>query len=163
MSPVNIHGTAIVIGTTGLLFVGPPGSGKSSAALDCLAAAKAAHLFSALVSDDQVMMTRCGSHIIGRPPASIAGLMEIRGAGIVETESVEAAVLTFAVMPVAPPFDVRIAPESETWSDDSGHFNLPLVRLPRSAGNTLDRLSTLLPQIAANWAGKVHAQAIFGF
>ena len=149
MRLVNVHGTAIVIGTTGLLFVGPSGSGKSSAALDCLAAAKAAHLFSALVSDDQVMVTHSGGHIIGRPPAAIAGLIEIRGAGIVKTESIEAAILTVAVMPVAPPFEIRIAPENDAWSDDSGHFNLPLVRLPWGTGNTFDRLCKLLPQIAA--------------
>ena len=30
--PVNVHATAIVIGTTGLLFTGPSGSGKSAIA-----------------------------------------------------------------------------------------------------------------------------------
>lgn len=33
---VNVHGTAIVLGTTGLLITGPSGSGKSALALSCL-------------------------------------------------------------------------------------------------------------------------------
>lgn len=163
MRPVNVHGTAIVIGTTGFLFVGPSGSGKSSAAFDCLAAARASHLFAALVSDDQVMITRCGSHIVGRPPAPIAGLIEVRGAGVVETDSIEAAILRFAVMPVAPPFDIRIAPEHEMWTDEGGRFNLPLVRLPCGTADPFGRLCRLLPQIPANPAGKVHTPAIFRF
>ena len=52
---VNVHGTAIVIGTTGLIFVGPSGSGKTAAALHCIGRAGAHGLFSALVADDQVL------------------------------------------------------------------------------------------------------------
>ena len=54
----NIHGTAIVIGKTGLLFLGPSGSGKSSLAFACLAAAKPLGLSAALVADDQVFITQ---------------------------------------------------------------------------------------------------------
>lgn len=148
MKPVNVHGTAIVIGTTGLLFTGPSGSGKTAAALDCLEAARHANLFQALVSDDQVMMSLAGGRIIARPPQFIAGLAEIRGAGITGVEHVEAAVLSFAIMPVSPPFDVRMAPEDEKWSDPSGRFSLPLIRLPLGAGSIFGRLLMLLPQIA---------------
>ena len=46
---VNVHGTAIVIGTAGLLFIGPSGTGKSAVALHCIEAARARGLFAALV------------------------------------------------------------------------------------------------------------------
>ena len=89
----NIHATAIVIGTTGILFVGPSGAGKSSAALQCIYEARMRGLSAALVSDDQVLVSEEDGRLIARAPASIAGLIEVRGAGIVRMETVGEAVL----------------------------------------------------------------------
>ena len=128
-APVNVHGTAIVIGTTGLLFTGPSGAGKSMAALHCMTEARARGLFSALVSDDQILVSVEGGRLIARAPVSIAGLAELRGAGIVSAGTIEAAVLHRAIRPIAPPFAERLAPEGETLEVLPGHA-LPLTRLP---------------------------------
>lgn len=145
---VNLHATAVVLGTQGFLFVGPSGAGKTMLALSCLAAARNSGLFAALVSDDQVMISVRNGRIIARRPASIAGLAEVRGTGIVAMETIPAAVIDFAILPVKPPFEPRLPPENERFSLPSGDF-LPLHRLPMAEGlNSFEILRLILPQNA---------------
>lgn len=85
----TLHGTAIALVMDGVpraaLIRGTSGSGKSDLALRCLALVPSplipgpAHL----VADDQVIVTRRDDQLVVSPPASIAGLMEVRGLGIV--------------------------------------------------------------------------------
>lgn len=100
----NIHATAIVIRSRGLLFIGPSASGKSSVALSCLMAARDHGLFAALIADDQVFVSTVNGRIVARRPSSIAGFAELRGAGIVAVASLPSAVLDCAILPVQPPF-----------------------------------------------------------
>lgn len=145
---VNIHATAIVLGTCGFLFVGPSGTGKTAAALSCVAAAKANGLFGDLVSDDQVLISVRNGRVLARRPASIAGLAEIRGAGIVQVETIAAAVMDFAVQPVKSPFEPRLPPENEVFALPTGSF-LPLLRLPFGEGlNSFEILRLILSQNA---------------
>lgn len=140
-APVNIHATAIVLGTTGFLFIGPSGSGKSAVALHCIGEARARGLFAALVSDDQVFVSETNGRLIARAPESIAGLAEVRGAGIAAVETIEAAVVTRAIRPIAPPFAERLPPEGETVAVLPSLF-LPLTRLPLFPG--VSAFSTLV-------------------
>ena len=125
----NVHGTAIVIGTRGFLFIGPSGTGKSAVALHCIEEARARGLFAALIADDQVFITESNGRLVARAPRSIAGLAEIRGAGIVPVETIEAGVIGRAIRPLEPPFDERLSPEGETVEVLPSLF-LPLTRLP---------------------------------
>lgn len=61
----------------GVLLLGSSGAGKSDLALRCLD-----HGF-ALVADDRCVLWTSGDDLYGAPPDSLAGLMEIRGLGIV--------------------------------------------------------------------------------
>ncbi|CZT33601.1 HPr Serine kinase C-terminal domain-containing protein [Rhizobium sp. 9140] len=144
-APRNIHATAIVLGTLGYLFVGPSGTGKTSAALACLSSAARRGWNAALVSDDQVMVSLRSGRLVARAPATIAGLVELRGVGPIPVRTVMAAVMSYAVLPVAPPFDMRVAPELEMW--EAGPVALPLLRLPLLPGldplDALSRFSTL--------------------
>ncbi len=145
--PANVHGTAIVIGSTGLLFVGPSGAGKSSVALHCISEAKACGLAAALVSDDQVLVSEEDGQLVAQAPESIAGLAEVRGAGIVKVETTGKGVLHRAIRPVTPPFAERLPPEGETFEVLPGHV-LPLTRLPLLAGCTaFSILATIHPEI----------------
>ena len=145
--PANVHGTAIVLGSTGLLFVGPSCAGKSSVALHCIHEARTRGLFAALVSDDQVLVSEEDGRLVARAPESIAGLAEVRGAGVVKVETVEKAVLNQAIRPVAPPFAERLPPEGETFEVLPGCV-LPLTRLPLLAGCTaFSILATIHPEI----------------
>lgn len=150
MSAVNVHGTAIVIGTRGLIFIGPSGTGKTAAALHCIGQARRRGLFAALVSDDQVLLDPAGQMIVARAPATIAGIAEIRGAGVVDVPSIDRAILSHVIRPVRPPFPERIAPADEDCEILPGH-RLPLVRLPTGDGfDSFDRLLLILPFLVRN-------------
>lgn len=64
----------------GVLLRGPSAVGKSSAALALIQAADAR-----LVADDRVLLLPAGTGPLALPPASLAGLIEVRGLGIVRT------------------------------------------------------------------------------
>lgn len=140
-APANVHATAIVIGTTGLLFTGPSGSGKSAIALHCIEEARGRGLFAAMVSDDQVLVSEANARLIARAPKSIAGLAEVRGAGIVTVDTIEATVLHRAIRPMEAPFAERLPTEDERFEVLPAH-SLPLTRLPLFSGTTA--FSTLI-------------------
>ncbi|WP_075291917.1 serine kinase [Pararhizobium arenae] len=143
---VNVHATAIVLGSRGLLFVGPSGCGKSSTALSCLLTAADKGRFSALVADDQVFVSSINGRLVARRPASIANIAELRGGGIVTLPSLCSAVIDCAVLPVRSPDTERLPPLNETYLLPDG-ATLPLVRLPLLTGlQAYDALRLVLPR-----------------
>ena len=75
-----VHGTAVAIEGRAVLLRGPSGSGKSDLALRLIDAG------ARLVADDQTELARVGDGIVVRPPATIVGLIEVRGIGILRLE-----------------------------------------------------------------------------
>lgn len=69
----TIHATAVGVKGQGVLLVGPPGSGKSDLALRLIDRG------ATLVADDRVHLDAAGCL---HPPANLAGLVEVRGIGI---------------------------------------------------------------------------------
>ena len=63
-----------------MLLRGAPGAGKSDLALRLIEGG------AQLVADDQVALTSSGGALLAAPPARIAGLLEVRGIGIVSME-----------------------------------------------------------------------------
>lgn len=146
----NVHGTAIVVGTTGLIFVGPSGCGKSATALHCIGRAREHGLFAALVADDQVFVTPASGGLVARSPQSIAGLAEVRGFGIIGVETISGALLHRAVRPIRAPFTERLAPEAEEIEVVPG-YRLPVKRLPIEDGfDCFARLTLILPRLLEN-------------
>jgi HPr kinase/phosphorylase len=86
-TPARLHGSCAAHKGDGVLLLGPPGAGKSNLLLRLLDRG-----FS-LVADDQVELD--GN--IASPPAALAGLIEVRGLGIVQLPYVSQAVLRLAV------------------------------------------------------------------
>ena len=123
----SIHATAIVVGSVGVLFVGPSGSGKSSTAFACLASARARGWNAALVADDRTSLAVRDGRCIASCPAPIRGLLELRGTGIVSLPRLDRAVLGLVVEPAAPSAATRLPPEDETFSCNG--IEVPLLRL----------------------------------
>ena len=81
--------SAVVIAGRALLIEGPPGSGKSSLALALIDRG------AGLIGDDAVALHPEDGALIAAPPPNIAGLLEVRGVGLVR-------------LPVAPPAPVAL-------------------------------------------------------
>ncbi|WP_333828632.1 HPr kinase/phosphorylase [Pararhodobacter sp.] len=76
--PPNLHASAVAFGPqSGILITGPSGSGKSTVALSLIG------LGAQLVADDQTLITRDGPALFARAPRNIAGLIELRGFGLI--------------------------------------------------------------------------------
>jgi HPr kinase/phosphorylase len=90
-TPGILHGSAVALGASGALILGPSGSGKSALALSLMA------LGAALVADDRVVLSdRDGLPWISAPP-EIAGLIEARFVGLLAAEAAPGAWLRLVV------------------------------------------------------------------
>jgi HPr kinase/phosphorylase len=106
---ILVHATAVAIGGRAVLLRGPSGSGKSDLALRLIDAG------ARLVSDDQTRIWRNGNVLMTRAPKPIAGLIEVRGVGIVRVESLPMARLALIADLVAVQHVERLPePSSET-------------------------------------------------
>ena len=78
-----MHGTGLVLGKWGLMLRGPSGAGKSLLALCLLDAWETRGEAARLVADDRLDVSLARGGLTMRAPAGIAGLIELRGRGIV--------------------------------------------------------------------------------
>ena len=99
-----VHGTCVELFGLGVLLRGPSGSGKSDLALRLIDGG------ARLVADDQVLLTAEAVRIQATAPMRIAGRIEVRGVGIVQVATIEAAPVALVVDLVAPA-DVPRLPE----------------------------------------------------
>jgi HPr kinase/phosphorylase len=113
-----MHGTAVAIDGEALLLRGPPGAGKSDLALRLIDGG------AQLVADDQAELSRRGDRVWVRAPAVIAGLIEVRGIGILRLEAVVDAPLALLV-DLVPEARIERLPEAAVETV----FGLPVRRL----------------------------------
>ena len=144
MSRILAHGTALKVGETGLLFVGPSGSGKSSLALQTLFSARLCGHFAALVSDDQIFLEAVNGEVLATAPPSIAGMIELRGSGIGRVKSIPDATIHFVIELIEQHPGNRIPEENQSWRADGG-IELPLVFLDRRVRDPFPWLEALIP------------------
>lgn len=78
-SPLFVHGTCVLVGARAVLIRGPAGSGKSDLAFRLIRGEGASAL---LVADDQVGIANEEGRLIASPSAALAGLLELRGLGL---------------------------------------------------------------------------------
>ena len=99
-APLLIHATAVAIetalGPRAVLLRGPSGAGKSDLGLRLIDAG------AQLVADDQAELHRQGGAVIVRAPAAIAGLIEVRGIGIIRMKALPEAALALIADLVRP-------------------------------------------------------------
>ena len=110
------------LGWRALLLRGPSGAGKSDLALRLIDAG------GRLVADDQTRIELHGAGLIATPPATLAGLMEVRGLGIVKLGRGQ----TLARAPLVLLVDL-VAPDDVERLPDPQHETLLDIALPRLA------------------------------
>lgn len=77
---MTIHATTVAIRGRAVVIEGPSGSGKSDLALRLIDRG------ALLVADDRTVLRRDGDALYASCPATIAGLLEVRGLGVIEVE-----------------------------------------------------------------------------
>jgi HPr kinase/phosphorylase len=98
MTSATIHASAVLVGSRAALIRGPSGAGKSRLALDLIQAARGGSLpFARLVADDRIHLEAAGGRLLARPAEALAGLLEVRGAGILRLAHEPCAVVGFVV------------------------------------------------------------------
>lgn len=102
-----LHGTCVECSGVGVLIRGPSGSGKSDLALRLIDHG------ARLVADDQIEVTAPGDHLVAAAPSNLAGMLEVRGLGIMRLDAVASARLGLVVDLVAAELIERM-PKDET-------------------------------------------------
>jgi HPr kinase/phosphorylase len=115
-----VHGTAIAIDRKAVLLRGSPGAGKSDLALRLIDRG------ACLVADDQVELWRAGQRILVRAPAALAGLVEVRGIGILRIDALDEAPLALCVDLVS---SAEIERLPERRFDNLFELPVPLIAL----------------------------------
>ncbi len=107
----QIHATCIAVDIdgawTGVLLRGPSGCGKSDLALRVIEAG------ARLIADDRTDLSERDGAVVATAPPALAGLIEVRGLGILRMEALPEAAVGLVVDLVAPD-DVERLPEPET-------------------------------------------------
>jgi len=123
-----IHATCVALGGRAALLRGPSGSGKSDLALRFL------HLPSAplgappqLVGDDRVVLHPADGCLLASPPEALAGLIEVRGVGIITLPFTTAAKVCLVVDLVERGQIERLPDRSERVTIH--RLELPLLRI----------------------------------
>jgi serine kinase of HPr protein (carbohydrate metabolism regulator) len=130
----NVHATGLVLEGFGVMVRGPSGSGKSLLALHLLDAWTDRGLEARLVADDRLDLVVVQGRVFMRAPAAIAGLIELRGRGIVSRQHVGEAPVDLVV---------DLVPALE--------------RMPEEAAFSTDLLGVALPRCPVPQAGVVEA------
>jgi HPr kinase/phosphorylase len=130
-----LHASCVALADAGLLLLAPPGGGKSDLALRLIGRG------GMLVADDQVEVTAAAGALHARPPAALAGRLEVRGLGLLQGLPWRAARLALAVELVAREQVPRL-PEPRRW--EALGLALPLLRLDGRAAAAPDILAWAL-------------------
>jgi HPr kinase/phosphorylase len=137
MEPV--YGTSVSVGGDGVLLRGPSGCGKSDLALRLIADG------ALLVADDQTLLHRNGDTLEMSAPAELAGLLEVRGLGIVRVPHVDNTPLRL-VFDLLPMGEIERLPEPRFVTFDG--VAVPLLALAPEAASAAARVRLALRSLA---------------
>jgi serine kinase of HPr protein (carbohydrate metabolism regulator) len=116
----------------GVLIEGPSGAGKSDLAL------RAIDQGFRLVADDRVVLWTCQGQLYGRAPAPLAGLIEVRGLGVVGEPALRFCQVAMVVAPGPP----ERLPAPETV--ERLGLQLPCLTLPYQEASAAAKLGRAL-------------------
>lgn len=130
MPSPTIHASAVLVGARAVLIRGPSGCGKSRLALELIQAARSGALrFARLVGDDRVHVEAAHGRLLVRPAATLAGLIEVRGVGIIKLPHEPSAVVGLVADLAADTERLPDAPQQRTELE-----GIALPRLAVAAG-----------------------------
>ena len=128
---LTVHGTTVDLDGTAILLRGPSGSGKSDLALRLMEGG------AVLVSDDQTCLRVNGTTLTASAPPVIAGMIEVRGIGLLRVPHHDDVTLGL-VVDMTDPLRVERLPDdrSVTYLD----IAVPLLELDPFAASTAAKI-----------------------
>lgn len=133
-SSLLVHGSAVGLGGKGVLFLGSSGRGKSDLALQMIDRG------AVLIADDQVRLCRVGDRVMAEAPAELAGLIEVRGLGIMRLPHARGG-LDLVVDLDLDEEETRLPdPMSATWHG----LDLPKIRINAKAASAVAKINMAL-------------------
>lgn len=132
----TIHASAILLGERGILVRGASGAGKSTLVVELLAADPSR---ARLVADDRVIISAAHGRLLADVPGEIAGLIEMRGVGLVRRPYVAPVVVRLIVDLVAAADCPRL-PETEDAEAELEGIVLPRLAMPIGVGGGAARV-----------------------
>ncbi len=140
MSPTaTIHASAAVVRDRGVIIRGESGNGKSSLLLALVSDDERAN---ALVADDRVVVSSHHGRLVAAAPPELAGLIEVRGQGILRRPYVSPAVIDL-VVDLLPPANSPRMPDPDERAEVAGII-LPRLVLPAGGGDGALRVRVAL-------------------
>jgi len=142
-----VHATCVALRAgrnwRGILLRGPSGAGKSDLALRLVEGG------SRLVADDQTALVRQGRGLVATPPGTLAGLLEVRGVGIVKLGRAQLLARTTIVLLVdlVPPDRIERLPDRSR--ETLLGVDLPVVALAPFEASAPAKLRLALARTAA--------------
>jgi HPr kinase/phosphorylase len=125
-----LHASCAAHGGDGVLFLGPPGAGKSDLVLRLIGRGWS------LVADDQVILEPAPPDLLlATPPAALRGMLEVRGVGLVRD------------LPVVAPARLRLV--VDLLPEGAAPPRLPAPATFEAEGRTLPRLALAAREAAA--------------
>jgi HPr kinase/phosphorylase len=94
----TVHASAVLVGARAVLIRGPSAAGKSRLAWELIEAGRnGTVVFARLVGDDRVRLQAAGGRLLVCPADALAGLIELRGVGILRRDHEPCAVVGLVV------------------------------------------------------------------
>ena len=137
------HATCIALAGQGVLLRGPPGAGKSDLALRLIDGG------GALVADDQVCCQPEDGNLFASPPPALAGLIEIRGIGLMKLHYLPRVVLLL-VADLVPPDQIERLPRPARCTIEG--IELPCISVPPFEASAPTKLRMICAMLACGEA-----------
>jgi len=137
----GLQATCVAQAGRGVVLTGPSGSGKSDLALRLILARHPSPFV--LVADDHVRVERDANAPKALAPGHHAGLIEVRGMGLVRVPHAGSAAIVLAVA-LRPWKDIERYPEPQRKQMVIAGFPVPLLEIDASSSSAAARVSLAL-------------------
>jgi serine kinase of HPr protein (carbohydrate metabolism regulator) len=141
--PDTVHASAVTLASRGILIRGASGSGKSALVLQLLFGEPPARL----VADDRVALSVEAGRLVAAVPEPLAGLLEVRGQGVVRRPFVSPAAIDL-VVDLRPLAECPRLPEPADERVAIRGVDLPRLILPAGLADAALRVRIGLDRLA---------------
>lgn len=147
----ELHGVLLNVYGRGVLITGKSGIGKSEIALELI---RRNHL---LVADDLVICYMGGSKLQGKAPDILAGMLEIRGVGIIDVARM------FGASSVLSHTFIDLVIHLESWKQDNSYDRVGIDQKPNTKILNKEIVSLVIPVLEGRSMAIIIESAVRNF